>query len=121
MIFSESLVRVLDNSGVRLAKCLRLYNKLDYGTVGDSMLVSVRKYIPNKKIKKGMMFKAVIIKVKKNVYRKTGQYLKSNVNAVVLIKKEENAPIAKRIKSLVFFELRKKGYSRILSMATGIL
>src|SRR4051812_8101998 len=102
MIFSESLIKVLDNSGVRIGKCVRVYDK-PYGSVGDCILVSVRKFVPNKKVKKGMMFKAVIIKVDRNIYRKTGQYLKANRNAIVLIKKEENAPIGKRIKSLVFF------------------
>lgn len=120
MIFSESLVSVLDNSGVRVGRCLRVYRK-PFGTVGDSILVSVKKYVPNKKIKKGMMFKAVIIKVRKNVYRKTGQYLRASNNAIVLIKKEENVPIGKRIKSLVFFELRNKGFSRVVAMSKGVL
>jgi large subunit ribosomal protein L14 len=121
MIFSESVLHILDNSGVRFGKTLRIYNKSDCGKVGDTVLISVRKYIPNKKIKKGMMFKAVIIKTRKNIYRKSGQYLKAKINAAVLIKKEDNTPIAKRIKSLVFFELRQKGFSRLVSMAEGII
>lgn len=119
MIFSESYVAVLDNSGVRVGKCLRVYGKV-CGTVGDVILLSVKKYVTNKKIEKGNMFRGVLVKINRNVFRKTGHYLRANLNAVVLIKKEENVPIGKRIKTPVFFELRKKGYSRLLSMAPGI-
>jgi len=119
MIFSESYVAVLDNSGVRVGKCLRVYGKV-YGTAGDIVLLSVKQYVSNKKIEKGDLFRGVLVKIKRNVYRKTGHYLRANINAVVLIKKEETVPIGKRIKTPVFFELRKKGFSRLLSMAPGI-
>lgn len=121
MVFSESLLYILDNSGVRLGKILRVFNKRGCGSPGDSVIVSVRKYVPNKKVKKGMMFRAVIIKTKKNVYRLSGQYIKCNMNAGILVKKEDNTPVAKRVKSLVFFELRQRGFSRLVSMAEGII
>jgi large subunit ribosomal protein L14 len=87
MVFVSTVVKVSDNSGARLAKCIHIYKKKKFASIGDMILVSVKTYNPKKKIKKGEMYLSIIIRVKRFLNYNNG-YIKFEDNAVVLINKK---------------------------------
>ena len=122
MIQVRSVLKVTDNSG---AKEIRVANVLGRpgargGRIGDIIVGSVRKRIPNSEIEKGTVVKGVIVRTRKRMRRDDGSYVKFDDNAVVLV---NNAlePIGTRIFGPVPRELRKKNMLRILSLAPEVL
>jgi len=85
MIYVSSVVPVLDNSGGLLVKCIKVYGKSPRGRadVGSLMLVSVKTYKTHKKVKRGQLFKCLLSRVKHNVLRHGGYYVKSELSGVV--------------------------------------
>jgi len=118
MIFNESKLSVLDNSGALLVKCFRIYGK-PFGVLGTKIIVSVKSFRVGKKVKKGEIFKGIIISTKSIYRRNTGNYLKSDVNGVVLWKRKEESPVATRIKYAVPMELRFLGYLKIVLLSSS--
>lgn len=95
MICINSQLKVSDNSGARVVKCIRVYNKKKFGTVGDLLLISIIRYNPKKKLKKGELHKAILIRTCAIVHD-NNSYLKFNDNAVVLLNKKQ-LPIGTRL------------------------
>lgn len=95
MILVGSFLKVSDNSGARLVKCIHVYKNKKFGSIGDMILVSVKKYNPKKKIKKGEMFLSLIIRTK-TFFKYDCFYIKFNDNSVVLLNKKL-LPIATRL------------------------
>nr|YP_009557792.1 ribosomal protein L14 [Paravannella minima]QBC73431.1 ribosomal protein L14 [Paravannella minima] len=122
MIYSGSFLKVIDNSGVRIVKCIRVYIKSDFkpGLVGSMILVSVRKVFSDKKIKKGEVYKGVIVRTKKILVRYGGVFLKCDSAAVVLYNKREQL-LGNRILEPVSFELRNFNHLKIMSLAPYII
>jgi large subunit ribosomal protein L14 len=125
MIKVGSTLIVLDNCGGRRVKCIKLFNKMpnSYSSVGDIILVSLktlRRIIKKKKVKKNTMYLGVIVSTKKHVKRLNGVSVNSLFNYVVILNKEKNI-IGKRIRGCVFHELRFKGFSKVISIAEGVL
>jgi large subunit ribosomal protein L14 len=87
MILVSTVLNVSDNSGGRLAKCIHIYKKKKWGSIGDMILVSIKTYNPKKKIKKGEMYLSLIIRVKKFFFY-NNSYIKFDDNAVVLLNKK---------------------------------
>lgn len=87
MIFVSTVVKVSDNSGARLAKCIHIYKKKKFASIGDMILVSIKTYNPKKKIKKGEMYLSIVIRVKRFLNYNNG-YIKFEDNAIVLINKK---------------------------------
>jgi large subunit ribosomal protein L14 len=87
MIFVSTILKVSDNSGARLAKCIHIYKKKKFASIGDMILVSIKTYNPKKKIKKGEMYLSIVIRVKRFLNYNNG-YIKFEDNAVVLINKK---------------------------------
>jgi large subunit ribosomal protein L14 len=87
MIFVSTILNVSDNSGGRLAKCIHIYKKKKFGTIGDMILVSIKTYNTKKKIKKGEMYLSLIIRVK-NFFFYNNSYVKFEDNAIVLLNKK---------------------------------
>ena len=86
MIKKETYLKVADNSGVKLVRCIGMYHGKTTASIGDVILVSVKSYIPSSSIKKGSKHKALIIRTKYGFVRnKTGMSIKFSDNAVVLI------------------------------------
>jgi len=123
MIQKESRINVADNSGARELLVIQVMGGSvhRYGTVGDLITASVKKAVPNSAVKKGTVVKAVVVRTKKEYRREDGSYIRFDENAAVLLGTETLAPIGTRIFGPVARELRKAGYSRILSLAPEVL
>ena len=95
-------------------------SKRRYGNIGDVVVASVKKAIPNSNIKKGKVVKAVIVRSVEGVRRKDGSYIRFDDNACVLIK-DDKSPIGTRVLGPVARELREKDYMKIVSLAPEVL
>lgn len=95
MVCINSALKVSDNSGARIVKCIRVYNKKIFGSVGDLLLVSIIRHNPKKKLKKGELHKAILIRTKFNLKDNIG-YLSYTDNAVIMLNKK-NLPIGTRL------------------------
>jgi large subunit ribosomal protein L14 len=122
MIQMTSILDVADNSGAKKLFCIKVLggSKRKYASVGDIIVVSVKEAIPNAKVKKGEVAKAVIVRTKKPIARSDGSYIRFDENSAVLINKE-NEPIGTRIFGPVARELRAKRFMKIISLAPEVL
>ena len=122
MIQQQSRLKVADNSGARELMVIRVLggSKRKYGNIGDVVVASVKKAIPNSNIKKGKVVKAVIVRSVEGVRRKDGSYIRFDDNACVLVK-EDKSPIGTRVLGPVARELRDKDYMKIISLAPEVL
>ena len=122
MIQTETNLVVADNSGAKSVRAFRLYGGSHRKTssIGDVVLCAVKDAIPNAKIKKSDVVKAVIVRVKHPLQRKDGSTIAFDDNAVVLIDNDGN-PIGTRVFGPVARELRDKGYMKIVSLAVEVL
>jgi large subunit ribosomal protein L14 len=122
MIQSESMLDVADNSGAKRVQCIKVLggSKRRYASVGDVIVVTVKEAIPNAKVKKGSVLKAVIVRTAKELRRKDGSYIRFDTNSAVLIN-NEGEPIGTRIFGPVARELRAKNYMKIVSLAPEVL
>jgi large subunit ribosomal protein L14 len=122
MIQVQSLLDVADNSGARKLFCIKVLggSKRRYATVGDIIVVSIRDALPNSKVKKGSVMKAVIVRTRKAVRRVDGSVIRFDTNSAVLIDAQKQ-PIGTRIFGPVARELRQKNYLKIISLAPEVL
>jgi large subunit ribosomal protein L14 len=123
MIQMESVLVSGDNSGAKILKCFKVLggSKKRYATVGDLIVVSVKEALPNSKVKKGSVHKAVIVRTSKEIQRKDGSTIRFDENAAVLIKGKDNEPVGTRIFGPVAREVRLKGFVRIASLAPEVI
>jgi len=122
MIQEQTRLVVADNSGAKEVMCIRVLggSKRRYASVGDQIVVSVKSAIPQSRIKKGTVQKAVVVRTVKAVGRKDGSYIRFSENAVVLIN-PNNEPRGTRIFGPVARELRDRKYMKIVSLAPEVL
>ena len=122
MVQQESRLRVADNTGAKEVLAIRVLGgtKKRYASVGDKIVVSVKDAIPNGKVKKGSVQKAVVVRTKYSIQRNDGSLVKFDNNAVV-ITDEKGEPIGTRIFGPVTRELRSKGQTKIISLAPEVL
>ena len=122
MIQVQSLLDVTDNSGARKLFCIKVLggSKRRYATIGDIIVVSVRDALPNSKVKKGSVMKAVIVRTRRGVRRLDGSVIRFDTNSAVLIDAQKQ-PIGTRIFGPVARELRQKNYLKIISLAPEVL
>ena len=122
MVMQESKHKVADNSGARELLVIRVVggSKVKYGNIGDVVVGTVKKAIPNSPIKKGKVVKAVIVRTVDGVRRNDGSYIKFDDNACVLIR-DDKSPIGTRVLGPVARELREKDYMKIVSLASEVL
>jgi large subunit ribosomal protein L14 len=122
MIQVRTRIEVADNSGAKKLGCIQVLggSKKRYGTVGDIVVASVKEVIPNSKVKKGEVVKAVIVRTKKEIRRSDGSYVKFDDNSAVLIN-QYNEPIGTRIFGPVARELRAKRFMKIISLAPEVV
>jgi len=122
MIQTSSVLDVADNSGAKKVYCIKVLggSKRRYASVGDVIVVSIREAIPNSKVKKGEVARAVIVRTAKQISRPDGSLIKFDGNSAVLINKE-NEPIGTRIFGPVARELRAKRFMKIVSLAPEVL
>ena len=122
MIQMQSNLFVADNSGARRIQCIKVLggSKRRFASIGDIIVVSIKDAIPRAKVKKGEVFKAVIVRTKKDFSRPDGTSIRFDKNAAVLLDKQEE-PIATRIFGPVTRELRTKKFMKIISLAPEVL
>jgi large subunit ribosomal protein L14 len=122
MVQSETVLDVADNSGARKVLCIKVLGgtRRKHASLGDIIVVSVKEAIPNAKVKKGDVMKAVIVRTTKEVGRADGSYIKFDSNSAVLIDNQRE-PIGTRIFGPVARELRAKKFMKILSLAPEVL
>ena len=122
MIQQESYLKVADNTGAKEIKCIRVLggSKRRYAGLGDVIICSVKEAAPNTNVKKGDVVRCVVVRVKKEVRRADGSYIKFDQNAAVLID-TNGAPRGTRIFGPVARELRDKKYMKIVSLAPETL
>ena len=113
---------VADNSGARKVQCIKVLggSKRRFASIGDIIVVSIKDAIPRGKVKKGEVFKAVVVRTKKDYGRVDGTSIRFDKNAAVLLDKQEE-PIATRIFGPVTRELRTKKFMKIISLAPEVL
>ena len=122
MVQQESRLRVADNSGAKEVLCIRVLGGTGrrYASVGDKIVVSVKAAIPGSNVKKGSVSKAVVVRVKKEVRRPDGSYIRFDENSGVLLNNNDE-PRGTRIFGPVARELRDKQFMKIVSLAPEVL
>jgi large subunit ribosomal protein L14 len=122
MIQQESRLKVADNTGAKELLCIRVLggSARKYGSIGDTIVCSVKQAMPNGTVKKGDVVKAVIVRVKKEIRRKDGSYIRFDENAAVIINNAGD-PRGTRIFGPVARELRERQYMKIVSLAPEVL
>jgi large subunit ribosomal protein L14 len=122
MIQPESTLQVADNSGARKVKCIRVLggSKRKYASIGDVIVVAVKEAIPNGRVKKGDVRKAVIVRTKCAIGRQDGSHILFDENAAVIIN-DDREVVGTRIFGPVARELRAAGFMRIVSLAPEVL
>lgn len=122
MIQPESNLLAADNSGAKKLYCIKVLggSKRRYASLGDIIVVSVKEALPNSKVKKGDVLKAVVVRTAKEVRRPDGSYIKFDDNSAVLIN-TAGEPIGTRIFGPVARELRARHYMKIVSLAPEVL
>lgn len=122
MIQQETRLRVADNTGAKEVLCFKVLggSRRRYASVGDLVVVTVKKALPNGMVKKGQVLKAVVVRTKKEIRRRDGSYIRFDDNAAVLLT-EVGEPRGTRIFGPIARELRETGYMKIVSMAPEVL
>jgi large subunit ribosomal protein L14 len=122
MIQMQSILDVADNSGAKKVQCIKVLggSKRKYASIGDVIIVSIKEAIPNGKAKKGSVARAVIVRLRREIRRKDGSYIRFDTNAAVLVDKEGD-PVGTRIFGPVARELRARNYMKIVSLAPEVL
>lgn len=122
MIQMQSRLAVADNSGAKQVQCIKVLggSKRRYASVGDTIIVSVKEALPNSKVKKGEVKRAVIVRTAKELARPDGTYIRFDDNAAVLID-NNNQPVGTRIFGPVARELRARQFMKIVSLAPEVL
>lgn len=122
MIQAQTILNVADNSGAKKVYCIKVLGgtRRRYARVGDVIVVSVKESLPNSKVKKGDVLRAVVVRTAKEIRREDGSYIKFDDNSAVLIS-QQNEPIGTRIFGPVARELRSKRFMKIISLAPEVL
>ena len=122
MIQMSSVLDVADNSGAKKVYCIKVLggSRRRYASVGDIIVVSIREAIPNSKVKKGDVARAVIVRTAKQIARPDGSFIRFDGNSAVLVNKE-NEPIGTRVFGPVARELRAKRFMKIVALAPEVL
>jgi large subunit ribosomal protein L14 len=123
MIQESTKLVIADNSGAKVAQCIRVLGgtRRRYARVGDVIVASVKSAIPNGNVKKGQVVKCVVVRTRKEIGRKDGSYIRFSDNAAVILGEETRDPVGTRIFGPVARELRDKKFMKIVSLAPEVL
>ena len=122
MIQQETRLKVADNSGAREVLCFKVLggSRRRYASIGDLIVVTVKKAMPDGMVVKGQVTRAVVVRTKKEIRRSDGSYIRFDDNAAVLLN-EAGEPRGTRVLGPVARELRDSGYMKIVSMASEVI
>lgn len=122
MIQMQTRLNVADNSGAKEVMCVKVLggSKKRYASIGDIIVVSIKEALPNAKVKKGDVAKAVVVRTVHKLRRPDGSYIRFDDNSAVLINTQKE-PVGTRIFGPVARELRAKQFVKIVSLAPEVL
>jgi len=128
MIQTQTILNVADNSGAKKIMCIKVIGKggAKYASVGDVIVASVKEALPDSKVRKGDVVRAVVVRTRKEIPRSDGSYIRFDNNAAVLINPQGD-PVGKRVFGPVARELRsagkpwRDGFMKIVSLAPEVL
>jgi large subunit ribosomal protein L14 len=122
MIQQQTRLDVVDNTGAKQAMCIKVLggSKKRYATVGDVIVVAIKKAIPAGEVKAGTVQRGVIVRTRSDVKRDDGSYVRFDRNACVLIDTDGN-PKGTRIFGAVARELRTRNFMKIVSLAAEVV
>ncbi len=122
MIQEMTMLDVADNSGAKRAQCIKVLggSRRRYASLGDIIVVTIKKSIPNGEVKSGQIVKGVVVRTAKAVRRSDGSYVRFDSNAIVVIDAEKN-PKGTRIFGAVARELRDRNFMKIVSLAEEVV
>jgi large subunit ribosomal protein L14 len=123
MVIVGTKIESSDNSGIRLVNCIKVLgpHKYKMGIVGDRIVVSIKRAISKSRVKKNEVHDAVIVRTKRPFFRKLGTIISFRHNVVVVIDKKKNVPVATRLFGPILYEMRRKRFLKILSIAHTII
>lgn len=123
MIQTETMLKVADNSGGKMVKCIRVLGgtRKRYAEIGDIIVVAVKDAEPRKNVKKHQVLKAVVVRKKSITRRKNGSYIRFDDNAVVMLEGSSKEPKGTRIIGPVAREVREKGFEKISTMTKNLI
>lgn len=124
MIFSESILNIADNTGARIGRCIKVLTPVSskgrkIAKVGDIIMVSIQRVLPDKKIKKGGKYRALILTTKQKIKRVLGTLSFNHNNAILLNK--DNEPLGNRLTTIAVKEIREKKFAKVISLSLGII
>lgn len=122
MITQQTMLDVADNTGARLAMCIRIMGGSNRrtGHLGDVIVAAVKKATPGGEVKKGQVVRGVVVRTRSALRREDGSYVRFDRNAMVILADNEN-PKGTRIFGPVARELRQKGFMKIISLAPEVV
>ena len=122
MVQQQTMLDIADNSGAKRVMCIKVLGgtRRKYASIGDVIIVAVKEALPNAKVKKGDVARAVIVRTRRELNRKDGSYIKFDGNSAVLISKDDE-PVGTRIFGPVARELRGRKFMKIISLAPEVL
>ncbi len=123
MIQVSTRVIIADNSGAKVAECIRVLGgtRRRYARVGDVIVAAVKSAIPNGNVKKGQVIKCVVVRTRKEIGRVDGSHIRFGDNAAVVLQEDSQEPVGTRIFGPVARELREKKFMKIVSLAPEVL
>lgn len=122
MIQSSTYLGSADNTGAKKLYCIKVLGgtRRKYAKLGDVVVVSIKEAIPNARVEKGSVHRAVIVRIRKEQRRSDGSYIRFDENAAVIVNKE-NEPVGTRVFGPIARELRFKGFMKIISLAPEVV
>lgn len=122
MIQMQSMLTAADNSGAKKLQCIKVLggSKRKYASIGDVIVVSIKEALPNARVKKGDLKRAVVVRTRKEIRRADGSHIRFDENSAVIIN-DANEPVGTRIFGPVARELRGRSFMKIVSLAPEVL
>lgn len=122
MIQLRSMVNIADNSGAKLAQCIKVLGgtRKRYAGLGDIVIVTIKQAAPRAGVKAHAVERGVVVRVRKEQRRRDGSYVRFDENAIVIVGKD-NMPKGTRVFGPVARELRDKGFQKIISLAPEVV
>ena len=122
MIQEQTILDVADNTGAKKAQCIKVLggSRRRYASLGDIIVATVKKSLPNGEVKSGDIVRAVVVRTAMGVRRNDGSYVRFDKNALVIIDKDDN-PRGTRIFGAVARELRDRNFMKIVSLAEEVI
>ncbi|MDP2705117.1 MAG: 50S ribosomal protein L14 [Patescibacteria group bacterium] len=123
MIQPRSLVKIVDNSGGKIGRIFKIVGstRKRYAQIGDMVILSVQKADPRKLVKHHDVLYAVVVRQNRAFRRNDGSYIRFDENAVVILEKGKQDPIAARVFGPIPREIQERGFQKIASLAPEIV